>query len=104
MDLRCLLCSPASSDPITQEGRRETTLLPDHSHAVSPPSQQTSLPIRQEPIRLVTFSQNENLDSIGTSTWQSRNPTNNILIPRIRSSQRMTDAGKALVGHGIAFP
>jgi hypothetical protein len=45
--------------------------------------------------RRVAFSQNQNLDSIGTSTWQSRNPTNTVLLPRIRANLCKSDAEKA---------
>jgi hypothetical protein len=95
MDLRHLLCSTASTAPITQEGSKEPTFSLQTPHATSPASQPSSIHQDSEPIRRVTFAQNENLDSIGTSTWQSRNPMNNVLLPRIRSSLRMTDAGKA---------
>jgi hypothetical protein len=109
MDLRRLLCSAAPTPSITQvEGTKEPLAIlpplqasPDNPHttgtsAVSqlclPP---TSVAVTQEPIRRVAFSQNQNLDSIGTSTWQSRNPRNSVLLPRIRANQRKSDAEKA---------
>jgi len=106
MDIAALLCSTASSTPFTQERRKEPTLstsypanlphtLADPPHTAPSASHlPTSVP---KPIRRVTFSQNENLDSLGTSTWQSRNPTNSVLLPRIRAGQHKSDAEKASV-------
>jgi len=106
MDLRHLLCSAAPTATITQDGGKEPLAIlcslhasPDNLHTTSAASQlrlpPTSVAITQKPIRRVAFSQNQNLDSIGTSTWQSRNPTNTVLLPRIRANLRKSDAEKA---------
>jgi len=95
MDLRLLLCSTAPTASITSTPRSVNVLqtTSDHPSSQLPPPP-TSVPIRQEPIGRVAFSQNENLDSIGTSTWQSRNPTTTVLLPRHRAGRHKSDAEK----------